>query len=882
MSNYKRFVIWSCSFLLLFFLNPQSTNSCGYYSPDGGRVWFFLPNIANVPGLRPFTYSYKKYFSIDRDWDFSRNKPSLLYTYNLKEWQEVVGSNVPLQDIDTIQYHTNPKAYFNGNYDENNAFIKALRQEGNEELLAYFDFAKSCESIFNEEEWTRDDIPDLAALERAGYQLLNRATNSFVRLRTAYQLLKVHHYQENPEAVEDVFNAHFKDAPSDSWIQKDSYFYLALAQKDEIEYNYWLTRAFLAFDGRRPYLKRLMNLSTNKGAVIQRCEEREEKAAVELINQLDNPGRSLQALKYIYRIAPNYKDFPILLAREVNKLEDWIYSSQLLLEPSYKYTVLENAYDASEKKKLELRKAAFISDLKYLKELRQFVGRVITDKKQPDMAFWKLSGAYLAFMDEDYTKARLLLDGIQSEVEESHLRFQIQYATTQALVSIVERSPVSEQSEQYIYELIHLLEKHKDSFAAAREFQSQIVLLISTYLIQQGEKAKGALLLGWTTKEWDNFTFGASKNLYHKLLDISEPKVFEESIRILTAPQTSLEKWIASNPIPYEAWWSWYYYEDNEEEKKNSRWDIDKILDYQATHYIRNDQLDSAAIVLAKISESYWKSQPQLTYYADNPLSIGIPLQSLGGTDSPQDTLTKLEFLQKMAALKASQPSTDSARQAKYLLLANGYYNLSYHGSWWLASNPSWSEGELAELPKVVETEESMGSLEWPSERWPKAVWGLALFGLVGSLGLWRRGKRGISLRVLVVAISLPMLYASSCKWDPEDKEDITTDVQFLESSIDTTFIKVYYESDRAIAHYEKALAVNSQTEMGALAAYMLDRCELNRWWIGRSTYDNKWKDIGPTLGDNYKKEQPERFNGSLSCYAFQNFLVKTGWKITD
>ncbi len=124
------------------------------------------------------------------------------YQQNVQEWKALVGNKANEQDIDTILYHTEPDAFENdfAQLTKTNSFVRALKQPQNRTLLQYMHLAKKIEAYAgNPDPWQENKYPDpnLDRLIKEAMALYNASTNTDIRLRAAYQLMRLYGYNGN-------------------------------------------------------------------------------------------------------------------------------------------------------------------------------------------------------------------------------------------------------------------------------------------------------------------------------------------------------------------------------------------------------------------------------------------------------------------------------------------------------------------------------------------------------------------------------------------------------------------------------------------------------------------------------------------------------------
>lgn len=869
MQTYRRAAAWlTWSIGILFLLLPTVSHACVWYDPEDGRVWMFAPNLVDIPGLMPFTYTYERYYA---PYNYPDRDPAYYHT-NVAEWQAAVAGSTQAADVYKILYQTTPEDYARKKNWTQNSFMAALARKDNAHLKAYLDFAKQCEALMNDGDRPWSDDPNAGfdeAITKAK-TLLEAAPEGFVKHRLAYQLMKLYEYSNQYAEGLATYRQHIETIGTDTWVKGSALYHYALMQPDSIERHFQYTRAFDAFEGNR-FVIQLNFEKKLRDALLRRAQNNREKAAIELLVQLDNAGRGLAEMENIYQLAPDYDKLRMLMAREVNKLEDWILSPRLLASSSYEYW--QDAGDKAAKK-------AMIEDLKYLKSVRAFAEKVVKEGKQPDLAFWRLSAGYLGFIDGDYGQAKALLADIQQR-EQLPLNFQLQLGVTEALISIVENPKVTADTDAKLFQLYAFMDKNKNTIPEMARFRSEVTLFISDWMIRQGARAKGALLLSQCNVPWGDYVGVGSKNHYHKLLDIGEPADFEEAIRILEQPKTTFERWLSNHPnhvgVGGSSWGGveykgkWYYPGDEDFPLHLYAWNTNRIRDYHATYHMRRDDLKAALAIFKTIPDSYWTQPPYNEYLTTNPFSVGIHLPTAPST-APlfRVPTSKADFVETLISLQNDNYGTKEKRAETYLLIGNAYYQMTYYGRWWLMMMPAKSENEAWMFKP--ESEGDYGATDAPDGALPKAVWGMGLLLLVGGLRFtpWRQYARS-GLMVALPLVYLVLLPASSCN-PAEGNGGGTPQLEQLKDPN----LRAYYLAERAVQWYERCLAEAPKAATAPLAAFMLDKIANDvRELTSTPNYDAQPTPMSTT---RLQSLSAGKVQINPSCQTFNDAMRQHGW----
>ncbi|MBK9457964.1 MAG: hypothetical protein IPN94_00655 [Sphingobacteriales bacterium] len=130
--------------------------------------------------------------------------------------------------------------------------------------------------------------------------------------------------------------------------------------------------------------------------------------------------RTYTQLKHLIKIEPNSQYLPLLLVREIQKLESWIFSPEILgMIPTHIGKKMD-FYDMPYKKFINYTQKNLEKDKKYLHRFRQFV-EALSDKSMPTNLFHILS-AYTCIMDNDFAAAQKHLQQTSNEMPAIQLK----------------------------------------------------------------------------------------------------------------------------------------------------------------------------------------------------------------------------------------------------------------------------------------------------------------------------------------------------------------------------------------------------------------------------------------------------------------------------
>ncbi|MFK7908833.1 MAG: hypothetical protein AB8B69_27140 [Chitinophagales bacterium] len=654
-------------------LTPNQLYTCSSF-PEGEefRYSMFEANTTNLEQYRPF------YFTTNF---LNDGKPALIkmgINQNLEEWSIYFNGKVKVEDIKYFLYNYNFSAIDarSANIEEvknkdiyTYPLVKFLVEKKDKATLDYMLYAKEVEDVLKiGGAWTEDE-----SAEPVLQKLIDHAkatypnVNPTLQLRYGYQMVVLARYLESYEQAVKLYDEYIETLQSKSIVRYWGMMHKATAlhhigKEAEADYNFAMGfknapnkrhRAYLGFEGK------------NMEASLQFAKNQEEKAALWLMKGIKSPGRAFEAISKMYALVPNMPELNLLLTREINKIEDWI------LTPAYTGFQSASSYFIYFEEAQEQNKN---NDKKYLEQILHFVEQSILKNNVSDLAFWNLAAAYLSFMDDNYLQANSYLE--QAEIaNDSSKAIQDQIHLTRIMAFTNDYGGISEEAEKQLFESIKWLQKEyptkkkdkNDYYHINTTFEKVMQALAARYEKNE-DFPKAAMyisqipyLMRAPTKEFISEVYG---DYFFYLNEFASIEDLQKLLKIIDKKDKS----------PYEQFLSQKIVADKS-----------KILDLLGTMYLRQDKLKESLAIFEEIPSSYWKSDAfsYSTYLDANPFYANF---YSGHLPTVGDTVryTKPEFVAEMLSLKAIAAEGGSDEATCNLLIANGYYNMTFYGNSWM------------------------------------------------------------------------------------------------------------------------------------------------------------------------------------------------------
>lgn len=676
--------------LLTLLWPPTPLNSCGFsIMSEEYRFWWLLPQLAETRELRAFHFSTQVLAPFD-DSDVLGNT----YARNLAEWQAIVGRGVPEDDIAMILYGTDPADFFKHEAElfRRNAFLKRLSAMGQGWPL-FIRYAKRCEQLVNHNDpWGFTDF-DHEGIRKAwddGQVMLRLARSPELKARIAYQLVRLSHYGNatsntglSPEEVHARYLAPLKGK---SWLEGSAAFYLANLQPTPQR-----DLAFAALLDRAPDKQfRMVQLfvSRETETYLPLAKDDRHRAQLLVMRCLQHPGRALDELERIAAWDPANRHLPMLLGREVSKLEDWILTTQL--------TEFGAAIRQWRDFEDGLTEADVLhADLEYLHRVKDFIAGLADQAPAAQRPIHHLMQGHLELVGGEFGKAQQTLARVAEDGQAPPL-VRVQARLDRMMAGVMQSRRLNDATRNEVLALVELLNTEEDLLGQRSELLGLMHLYLGRKLIERGELPEGFFLLARSGREF-GFLSSAwhSKNARHLAFEKATPADYDRMIALLIKPdKTSFERYLTATDERPADW------ERSEEHFRGNELTREKLLDYKGMWYLRENRLEEAVTTYRQIPDEFWSGYPYALFADDDPFQLNIhDPHNYEKTDSVR--YTKRTIVERMLALHREAERDPKKRALNHYLLGNAYYNMSWHGKYWIMSRIAWSIHDLGSWREV-------------------------------------------------------------------------------------------------------------------------------------------------------------------------------------
>lgn len=694
--------------LLICCILPELVWACGpSLYPNEARFALFRNGINGQEGFEPFFYS--EYF-------LNSNAPDPTgkdYKRNCLEWQQITGAGISLNDIYSIQYTCAPDSFLSAYEQKNwstfkeNSFTNWLLKKKNKAYLDYFVLAKQMEAaqFYRGDPWTASLLDtNSIALDKLAQTALDRTyqtKNTFLKTRYAFQAIKTVYYVKEPRnlsAYLKAFETYIE--PGQSVVKGWGYYFYGLLQQDQLKRNVCLLRAFDLSEEKKvaAFNKIESDFLTE---IIQKEKDPYLKEVALAMQGIYTTGRAGAIIVALHQVNPESKYLPLLLSREINKVEDWIWSYTFLgfssLGINYEgiptFSYWNKGYTEDETQQKVLIAANREKDLEYADELCTLMAKM-AEAQFPDKDFLKLAQAHLYNIRGNYTTAAQAVAGLSiPETSVYYKQWLIESIIICANTENISAPDVQARLLQWLRAFDAAPSPdagdNEGTLAENEDDLSELYLVLSKKFQDKGDINMAGLLYnkshhtrniydGWETS-WDD-AYPPQQKKPHSVT----PKMNYKQIAFWDryGSPRDLEALIAFKNRKHKTAFEQYI--------SPAQWPDDQVYkDLMGTKYMRMERYHEALKVFQSMDQEFWNDN---YHYADYLPFTGI---SDLRTYAPWETTRskyykktcKTDIVADIVAIidKINNPGLSREQKAAYYIqLGNCKLNMTKNGLFWM------------------------------------------------------------------------------------------------------------------------------------------------------------------------------------------------------
>jgi hypothetical protein len=677
----KTFLIFLRNFsLLIFLVVPATIFSCGWSeSYETSRLALFRASLPSFEKLDKYVYSSDLYMETGRISDRDQK-------LNCKEWVAKLGGKINITDVYAILYTTNSEELQNAIDSDSltsrfkgNTFVSSLVLPKNKAFLNYISTAKQFE-YSNEidgkwENWDAiiDEYSDISVKNYSENNpnldnIILKQTDPFLKQRYAFVNLRASFYEQNPSKVKDLYDTYFKENSS-TILSEWANYYMSLGLENKTETNYNLSKILVNSDDKANACVQHFNdsLVTQTLAIAKNDTE---KGIIKSIPLLYNPAPTIENLKEIATLIPDNDLFYFLIQREINKLEDWIFTPKYSNNSRSDYYADDAAKATYEKAKLENEQ----KDLKALQDLKALLIEIHSKTKGQQKDFLCSAIAQLCFINDEIDEGSRFTNLISANANTS---IQVQKNVQLSLITLKQNDLKSDETKEKLFNYFNEVEDAASNDSTLFKSMYSLYGIASQDFYKIKDITTAGLLFMKSENKQDYYNNDFYSNYYYNnkyfytYIGYFDRHAQTKDIDILIdlaqkSNKTNFERYICSGNIAK---------------------DINIYRDLKGTIAFRNNDLEMAQKTFAEMPKDFWKQTYEFkNYLNENPFFPKALNYAVSNRKFNYD-FNKEDFVKEMIRLRDSKTATD------YLKLANAYYNVSSYGNAWMMTSYEQSGG---------------------------------------------------------------------------------------------------------------------------------------------------------------------------------------------
>ena len=632
--------------LLLFVLLPAPAAAQSNCAPAFYGYRFLDPALLDYDShLGPIYRSFVERYGIESDSDGAVARRD-----NVAEWYERYCEQVEPADLETVIYVSSVgelqgllrlmdnKDARGGNIPgtlRNNSFARHLVDHRCTEVLSYLIFAKRAEPYVTRRPagFARSN-PDRVAMERLideGLELFLATESHYVRLRYAYQLVRLAHYLGEYDYVVELYDYLMPKVEANPSILYDwvlSHYAGALQSLGEYARSAHLfSLIFARTPSRRAAAYNSFRIRTDEQwrAALLLSANDEERALLHVLRAQNPRAVLLDELDQIYLLDPDNTALEPLVLRELLELE------RDLLGVDFNPEAAQNR----RRQPPRPRPAAG----KRLVELQAFVNKVVNDGRAANPDLWLLARATLEMLAGDYFYARRSF----AELADRDLADTLaeQAAILSEVTNVLALNRINDSVELYYFDLLaddDLRERYPDLRPLVND-------KLEAVYRANGRTGKAALL----QYGFDALQKNPQLNYVRELENMADSLLGNRFDRALLAER------VGPNPV-------------------------DDINDLLGTYYLQQGRWETAIGAFEKIPTARRDAYGVFAPFAQQ-LNDRVNFQP----SAAQPRFNKVDLLLRLVELEdqARRTTNDTLAARNFFNMGLAFYNMSYFGYNW-------------------------------------------------------------------------------------------------------------------------------------------------------------------------------------------------------
>ncbi len=514
-----KWVILFLSFGALVFFPTRVADACGRVPED--RAYTFIERVMvdttsiytpYALSFADFNFGFLKKEKQKQEQEQEQVQVQEQVNQNVKEWQSRYCDQALAEDVFQVIYKTSVEeleelraATINPNVPlpidlRGNTFAEANQRMKCTEVIDYLIFAKKCEPhvVVGGDLWNpqKRDMNAVHELMKEGGKLFKHTDSYFIRLRTAYQVIRLAHYAKEYKKVlelRDYFLPKIDKVDSiiNWWILGHvAGAELKLGHKVKAAYSF--AQIFQNCPSKRTSAYESFHIDNDQewGQALLMCQSNDEKANLYAIRASQPKSRLLDEMEAIYRLNPQHSSLEPLLVKAVKQME------YIFLGAEFHQNAQGKPPTKNQRKRLDL--------------LQKFVEKVAQEKQAAHSIIWEIANGYLLYLQGNWPEAEMIFNSLPTE--DPALIEQIE--TIKTVIRINSYQHADTEAESDLYNLMTSSEVYKKNRALRLFLKNRLAYL---YKI---DSLPGKSLL--VTYSVDDLKYNPDLAILDELIQLSE------------------------------------------------------------------------------------------------------------------------------------------------------------------------------------------------------------------------------------------------------------------------------------------------------------------------------------------------------------------------
>ncbi|SFD62566.1 hypothetical protein [Flavobacterium phragmitis] len=668
--------------VFIVILASNAIFACGFY-PYGEDVRFSFFNPEN------FNYYWYSGFDYSSDLFWSNQKLAdgiIKMDANEKLWMQYCKNKVSEEDVKVVLFDLRLEDITDKNTNE---MLRYLYKAKDLDAVNYLKFAKKCEvfNVFYDDPWEQNitslKVENRTKLIDEAILLSNSVKNKNLKQRYTFLAIRLAYYNGDFEKIRTLYTKVFESQKQDNILKYWSLYFRTFAEPDKIVANFYASQVFANAPDKRFMISQSFDSKIPLDDVLKYAKTNKEKANVYLLGGIKKADRSLDYLKQVYKYNPEFDGLSFLLLREINKIEDWIFTPYYsLFNPSV------SSYDENEKNSVEKIMKRVEKDRIYAGEVLDFIKNVNLKKVQNPI-FWKTSKAYLSFVTKDNQGCLNQISKLKKKIsKKDSLYNQIEIIKALALTA---NQPVGKAI--ILNEVKPVLLKNKNDkkflFAIGRELEFKGNRIDASFLYSKLEEHSGSDYYNFAYWKSPKAKIGYYTDYYSDYFTYINVFYTPEQVQVIIDETVESEK----DSDKFSVWKHSFM--------KN---EIARLYDLIGTKYIRQNKLEQALFYFEKDNKSYKEINYSDCLWEKENCDGRLKDPFLVLKYTPEFAVQKKIFrfnkyaiTQKLISyIKIASNPVEPNKDYYNFLIANCYYNMSVYGSLWQMRR--YGQGETSNI----------------------------------------------------------------------------------------------------------------------------------------------------------------------------------------